>query len=338
MLTAAGMRSTGPSPQKQGQGGRPQGHGGARPGQGATAAGPWRSAMAGTMDRGARPGPPADLSADAESSRRFRRDRTGQQRARVAHARQYPRRQVLQQDPRQAARATAGAGRAATRRSRPGTRRAPVRTARTTAGRQASARRATWRPRPGVALCDDDAHGSGRGAGGPPGNRGPQAAGSRVAATDPRDRVAATDPTGQSWPWPGGPGRGKGRARQVAAMVPTDRAAATDRTGRREVRARSAVAAIAIGADRNSKRRRGTACRARSGRPTSTTTSAIASRGRRGARRRRATRRRARRVPATVDDDFGNRKAREPKHESNAGDEPPRAVRPVIVDDDIGNR
>jgi hypothetical protein len=43
-------------------------------------------------------------------------------------------------------------------------------------------------------------------------------------------------------------------------------------------------------------------------------------------------------VPASVDDDFGNRKAREPKQESNAGNEAPRVVRPVIIDDDFGNR
>jgi 23S rRNA pseudouridine2605 synthase len=43
-------------------------------------------------------------------------------------------------------------------------------------------------------------------------------------------------------------------------------------------------------------------------------------------------------VPANVDDDFGNRKGREPNSESQAGNASPRAVRPIVVDDDIGNR
>ncbi len=93
--------------------------------------------------------------------RRFRRDRTGQQRAWVAHARQYTRRQVFQQDPRQAARTAAGAGRPTARRPWSGARRAPVRTTWTAARRQTPARRRAGRIWFGLALCDDDAHGSG---------------------------------------------------------------------------------------------------------------------------------------------------------------------------------
>ena len=125
VLVAAGMKSTGPSPQNAGQGGRPHG----QPGQG-QGKGP-RPQGQGQRDRGRR-GPPiasprrrVNASADAGRAARIRRDRARQQRAWPADARQHAGRQVLQQDPRPAARTPARAGRSASRRRGPGrTRRA----------------------------------------------------------------------------------------------------------------------------------------------------------------------------------------------------------------------
>ena len=115
VLTSAGMRTSGPSAQKQGQGARPHGNGARGPGKGP------RPPGHGQRDAGIAGGPrdaesPADVSASGDAGTRRRRNRARQQRPRAADARQHAGRQVLQQDARQATWAPAGSGRAAARR------------------------------------------------------------------------------------------------------------------------------------------------------------------------------------------------------------------------------
>ncbi len=176
VLTGAGMRTTGPSPQRQGQGPRSQGQGSRPQGQGARGHGKGSRPAHGQRDPGQ--GGPVREPGPARRSCRGRRRRAGirghrarQQRAWTPHPREYPGGQVLQQESRQAARATAGPGRAAPRRRRPRHCGAPVRGPGPAAGRQVSPRRTAGRPQPVVALCDDDADRSRCGAGRPSGHR-----------------------------------------------------------------------------------------------------------------------------------------------------------------------
>jgi hypothetical protein len=43
-------------------------------------------------------------------------------------------------------------------------------------------------------------------------------------------------------------------------------------------------------------------------------------------------------APASIDDNVGNRKPRETGPAPSSGNEPPRAPKPIVVDDDLGNR
>ncbi len=323
VLTAAGMRSTGPSPQRQGQGPRPQGPGttapragSARPGQGSPTARDMDRASGGRIARRATPA--------ARATRRpipmQRRTRTSSSPATACTA---CRRTATRPSENSSARPTASrmddrrvtAGRVAAAlerrmaadRSGPGT----------PAGRQAPPRRAARRARPRVALRDDHAHGSG--------------CGTRRPA---RHRSGAT---ARSTAWPRSRQRRQGSAaRERRERAEPRESARTGRSDRAEARARSGAAAIATGAGREARRHRGTASRARYGghqagehrrrhrQPDARCAPACgAPRGGTGAHRRRHRQSQAARVRAgTV---VGQRAAA-------------RLHKPVIVDDDFGNR
>ena len=335
VLTAAGMRSSGPSPQRQGQGPRPQGPGTTAPRAGNTAprarcarAGQGAAARAGSPRSGsgwlsAAAGPAGERPEDADGAPEFEGIEPGNSVHGLpthgntpvgkffskTHGKPHGRPQG-QGGPRrggagqgQAGRPFGGQGRphgGKPRHAEPRGAHGPsspyVMTTLTVPGAVPEGLPGTGGPRP---------HGQGRG-------KGPKGA-----------------PRGNG---PNGPNRGNARRPARAAVRAAVRAT---------VRARSAAAAIAIGAGRTRARCPATASRARHGRPTSTTTSAIARRPRRGTRRRvrRVRRRRAPWRRPHVDDDIGNRKPRESERSSSPGNEVPRAVRPVkVVDDDFGNR
>jgi len=321
VLVTAGMRFTGPSPHKQGQGGRGQGKGPRQPGRGQ------REAAGDGMRR--EPGPQADLSADPDSSVEFEGIEPGNSVHGLpthgntpvgkffskTHGKPHGRPQG-HGGPRRGAPGQGQGARPYGQHGRPqggkprhtetrggyGPASPYVMTTLTVPGAVPEGLPGTGAPRPQGAGRGHGPKGQGRGhgPGGSARGNGPGAPGHGNGPNRPRSGNASSGPVA---------GQGKKRSRGKRNRRGPDAEALPGNSAPRV--ARPAEIDDDIG-NRQPRAPRSDAL-PRLDAP-------------------RAT------VPASVDDDFGNRKAREPKQESNAGNEAPRAVRPVVIDDDFGNR
>jgi len=313
VLTAAGMRSTGPSPQKQGPGVRPHGQGGRAQGKGPRPPGhPQRERGQGPSKR--EPGPPTGLSADPASSPDFEGIEPGNSVHGLpthgntpvgkffskSHGKPHGRPQG-QGGPRRGAPAGQGpGGRPFGQHGRP---------------QHGKPRRAHAEPR---------------------GGHGPASPFVMTTLTVPGAMPEGLPGTGTPRPHgpgrgngPGGPGRGNGPGGPGRGNGPSGPGAGQGKKrGRGNRNQRGPKSETTPG---NSA--------PRAARPADIDDD-IGNRQARAPRTDAMPRSDAPRaaVPANVDDDFGNRTAREPKSESNSGNEAPRAVRPVKIDDDFGNR
>jgi 23S rRNA pseudouridine2605 synthase len=336
VLVAAGMRFTGPSPQKQGPGARPPRQGGRGPSAGPRPQG--QGQRAGAHDAPPRePGLPADLSADPESSADFEGIEPGNSVHGLpthgntpvgkffgkSHGRPHGRPQG-QGGPRRGpgqghgARPFGPQGRPQGGKPRHGEPRGGygpaspyVMTTLTVPGAVPEGLPGTEGPRP---------QGAGRG-------RGPKGQGRGHGPNGPaRGNGPAGPGRGKG---PGGPGRGSGPGGVPGGSAPGGPVGGQGKKRSRGNRNRRGPKAEALPGN----------SAPRPERPADIDDD-IGNRQSHAPRSDAAPRHDAPRAvaPAGVDDDIGNRKAREPSRESSAGNEAPRAVRPAVADDDIGNR
>jgi len=341
VLTAAGMRSTGPAAQKQGPGGRHPGQGGRGQGKGPRPPGQGQREGA-NEGSGREPGMPAGLSADPDASADFEGIEPGNSVHGLpthgntpvgkffskTHGRPHGRPQG-QGGPRRGApgqghgarpfgqqgRPQGGKPRHAEARGGHGSASPYVMTTLTVPGAVPEGLPGTGAPRP---------QGPGRG-------RGPKGQQGRGNGPNGPGRGNA----------PGGPGRGKGPGAPGRGNGPKGPGSGSGPNG-----TNGPSAGQGKKRGRGNRNRRGPNAEALPGnvaprveRPADIDDD-IGNRQPRGSGTGAMPRHDAPRatVPVSVEDDFGNRQPREPKPEANVGNEAPRAVRPVVIDDDIGNR
>jgi len=302
VLTAAGMRSTGPSPQKQGQGARLQGHGGRAQGKGP------RPPGQGQRERGQggpkrEPGPPAGLAADPESSPGFDGIEPGNSVHGLPTHGNTPVGKFFSKSHGKPHGRPHGQG--GPRRGAP--------------GQGPGGRPFGQHGRPQHAKPRHHAE--------PRGGHGPASPYVMTTLTVPGAMPEGLPGTGTAGPrgpgrgnGPNGPGRGHGPNAPGGGQGKKRGRGNRDRNGPKSEAAPGNSAPHAI-------------------RPADIDDN-IGNRQARAPKKDAPPRNEAPRavIPANVDDDFGNRKAREPKSDPSPGNETPRGVPPVNNDDDFGNR
>ncbi len=314
VLAAAGMRSTGPTPQKQVQGGRPQAQARRPQGSGPRPSGNGRERSHAATTQEA--GPPRDVSTDADLPAVFEGIEPGNSVHGLpthgntpvgkffskSHGKTHGRPQG-QGGPRRGGPGQAPGGRPFGQQGRPqhgkprhaeargghGPSSPYVMTTLTVPGAVPEGLPGTDAPRPKGHGRGNGPGGPGRGNGpgaghgrrGPGGSNGPQGPGRGHGPGGPQGPGRASGPKGPDRaPGSGGPGGGQGKKR-----------------------------------GRGNRNRSGPASDAT---PGNEAPRAIA--------------------PAVIDDDIGNRDRREPKADRMPGNEAPRAIVPAVIDDDLGNR